>query len=106
MKIVKWVFAILAYLTILHAIMVFFAIMEVHNDPHGGSTVMYGIEFSSFESPGAKQLLAHSVWTTLLAVGCLLQTRRKIPKETHCRSCDYILKGLSEPKCPECGERI
>jgi hypothetical protein len=24
----------------------------------------------------------------------------------HCLKCDYILKGLSEPRCPECGERI
>lgn len=26
--------------------------------------------------------------------------------ETRCRRCDYILKGLTEPRCPECGERI
>ncbi len=26
--------------------------------------------------------------------------------ETRCRSCAYILRGLSEPRCPECGERI
>jgi hypothetical protein len=26
--------------------------------------------------------------------------------ELHCRKCDYILRGLSEPRCPECGERI
>ena len=24
----------------------------------------------------------------------------------HCLNCNYILKGLSEPRCPECGERI
>jgi uncharacterized paraquat-inducible protein A len=24
----------------------------------------------------------------------------------HCLKCGYILKGLSEPRCPECGERI
>lgn len=23
-----------------------------------------------------------------------------------CLKCGYILKGLSEPRCPECGERI
>lgn len=27
-------------------------------------------------------------------------------KETHCRACGYILRGLSEPRCSECGERI
>jgi hypothetical protein len=26
--------------------------------------------------------------------------------ELHCRKCDYILRGLSEPRCPECGEVI
>lgn len=26
--------------------------------------------------------------------------------ETRCRKCDYILRGISEPRCPECGERI
>ena len=26
--------------------------------------------------------------------------------ECHCRKCGYILKGLSEPKCSECGEVI
>ncbi|HOB73450.1 MAG TPA: hypothetical protein PKG54_02890 [Phycisphaerae bacterium] len=27
-------------------------------------------------------------------------------RETRCRKCDYILRGISEPRCPECGERI
>lgn len=26
--------------------------------------------------------------------------------ETRCRKCRYILRGLREPRCPECGERI
>ncbi|MHC4442524.1 MAG: hypothetical protein ACYTF1_24085 [Planctomycetota bacterium] len=37
--------------------------------------------------------------------------RRYRPKwlcdgETRCRKCQYILRGISEPRCPECGERI
>ena len=28
------------------------------------------------------------------------------PSETYCRKCGYILRGISEPRCPECGERI
>lgn len=28
------------------------------------------------------------------------------PPETVCRKCGYILKGLAEPRCPECGEQI
>jgi hypothetical protein len=27
-------------------------------------------------------------------------------RETHCRKCGYILRGISEPRCSECGERI
>lgn len=26
--------------------------------------------------------------------------------ETRCRKCNYILRGLTEPRCPECGEKI
>ncbi len=26
--------------------------------------------------------------------------------ETRCRKCGYILKGITEPRCPECGTRI
>jgi hypothetical protein len=26
--------------------------------------------------------------------------------ECHCRRCGYILRGLSAPRCPECGEAI
>lgn len=26
--------------------------------------------------------------------------------ELHCPQCEYILKGLSEPRCPECGREI
>ena len=26
--------------------------------------------------------------------------------ETRCRECGYILRGITEPRCPECGESI
>jgi hypothetical protein len=29
-----------------------------------------------------------------------------LERETRCRKCEYILRGISEPRCPECGERI
>jgi uncharacterized paraquat-inducible protein A len=39
-----------------------------------------------------------------------LLTRRLGPPvpdgELHCRRCNHILRGLSEPRCPECGEAI
>lgn len=34
----------------------------------------------------------------------VLDNRRD--SETRCRKCGYILRELSEPRCPECGERI
>ncbi len=32
----------------------------------------------------------------------------RVPRdgETRCHRCQYILRGISEPRCPECGERI
>lgn len=27
-------------------------------------------------------------------------------RETRCRRCGYILRGIPEPRCSECGERI
>ena len=27
-------------------------------------------------------------------------------QHTRCGKCGYLLKGLTEPRCPECGERI
>ena len=34
--------------------------------------------------------------------------RRRVAmhRETRCRCCGYILRGITEPRCPECGERI
>ena len=31
---------------------------------------------------------------------------RTLDLETRCRKCNYILRGITEPRCPECGERI
>jgi hypothetical protein len=43
-------------------------------------------------------------------VAYVLLTRRFGPPppdgELHCRKCGHILRGLSEPRCPECGEAI
>ena len=45
-----------------------------------------------------------------LAAFTLLEGRRRAFRrgddETRCRRCGHILRGLSEPRCPECGERI
>jgi hypothetical protein len=33
-------------------------------------------------------------------------TRSPAWRETRCRKCNHILRGITEPRCPECGERI
>lgn len=47
--------------------------------------------------------------TVPLVVYCHLTRRyerRIAASETRCRKCHYILRGITEPRCPECGERI
>jgi hypothetical protein len=39
-------------------------------------------------------------------VAMRLMPVRAIDNETRCRKCNYILRGITEPRCPECGERI
>ena len=40
------------------------------------------------------------------AIALYIATRGPRDPETRCRKCGYILRGISEPRCPECGERI
>lgn len=35
-----------------------------------------------------------------------LAGRQEGDGEMRCRACGHILRGLSEPRCPECGEQI
>lgn len=49
------------------------------------------------------------VWLSVFAaLGWVLLHLREIrgDDETRCRKCRHILRGISEPRCPECGERI
>jgi hypothetical protein len=43
---------------------------------------------------------------SVLAFSALTRRKQSIDSETRCRKCNYILRGISEPRCPECGERI
>ena len=36
----------------------------------------------------------------------MLTPREKKDDHTRCGKCGYILKGLTEPRCSECGEKI
>ena len=42
---------------------------------------------------------------TAFVVACFRDVKRDL-EHIHCLKCGYILKGLTEPRCPECGERI
>ena len=44
-------------------------------------------------------IVAYSILTAYL---CPPEPER----ETRCRKCGYILRGIPEPRCSECGERI
>src|SRR5262245_24384496 len=48
------------------------------------------------------------IWFGVLTAGlaALRVTRTVSEDQTRCRQCGYILRGLTEPRCPECGERI
>ena len=51
--------------------------------------------------------ITSSVGVIVFAVLTHLFRKRPFPdNETRCRKCGYILRGLPEPRCPECGERI
>ena len=45
-------------------------------------------------------LFAFMMW------GIILWQERRIDDELRCRKCRHILRGLSEPRCPECGQHI
>lgn len=55
---------------------------------------------SRFKIPAiALTLVALYLWT-------LVFMRVRWDSVTRCRKCKMILSGLSDPRCPECGERI
>ena len=41
-----------------------------------------------------------------VAFAFLGRIRRRTDGFTHCGHCDHILRGLREPRCPECGNAI
>ena len=59
-------------------------------------------EIAAFILPA--QVLSFSIYGILTrSVGPGSAT---LDKETRCRKCGYILRGITEPRCSECGERI
>ncbi len=66
---------------------------------------LWGVTVSGYRS--AVHSLAVII-TMCACLGWLLLNVSSIRKdrETRCRKCAYILRGLTEPRCPECGEKI
>ena len=42
----------------------------------------------------------------LVASAIVARMPRQPDDECRCRKCKYILRGMTEPRCPECGEQI
>ena len=60
------------------------------------------ISYPSVQMPMAIALTAAACFGWLL----LWLSQRYGDSETRCRRCHHILRGITEPRCPECGERI
>lgn len=72
-----------------------------------GAELLYSIT-PRYDNPSSWHM-AHALPLAALAcVGWVLVTWQEArgDGETRCRKCNYILRGLSEPRCPECGEPI
>jgi hypothetical protein len=41
-----------------------------------------------------------------VVIAVWLARRCPLDADCRCRKCGYILRGISEPRCPECGEAI
>lgn len=70
-----------------------------------------GAQMGKVWQTGVAVSIAWFLPVLLLAFGVYgLLTRFFAPlsldRETRCRKCGYILRGISEPRCSECGERI
>lgn len=51
-------------------------------------------------------LIAVTVFVAAVIAVVIATRNKRRDSETRCRKCQYILRGISEPRCPECGERI
>jgi hypothetical protein len=70
---------------------------------------IYDIVASYLGYAAAQLIIFIPILIGIIAIYGILTYRygpRPIDRETRCRKCQYILRGISEPRCPECGEQI
>ena len=76
----------------------------------GGWFVLLSGRPPGFPTPALWPIFFLSIFLngTIIAtvVAHILAPKERLDGETRCRKCGYILKGLTEPRCSECGERI
>ncbi len=72
----------------------------------GGSVVAFSAESGPlrFAVLGIFTVLAGPAAAAVLVY--VLTPKERLDGHTRCGKCGYILKGLTEPRCSECGERI
>ena len=108
-----WRAAIAMVAACIYAAVSVFALNTLHESVANGITTLLGGQFSALPwQAGVGVAVGWFLPVLLIAFGVYgLLTWRFGPRtpldgETRCRKCDYILKGITEPRCSECGERI
>lgn len=74
----------------------------------GWAEVAHYIYILGWYTPPTVHLIVPCIFSLLAAIGWLILTRRHDygGYETRCRKCRYVLRGITQPRCPECGEAI
>ena len=79
-------------------------------DPFPYTDVFHSVLISYLGSwPGTLAMHTPVLIVTTATYGILTRRYYRLKgfdNETRCRKCGYILRGISEPRCSECGERI
>lgn len=74
-------------------------------DPPGGSPPFQALGMASWYA-----WIQYAIPVFAITVGIItyhfLMVQGRPDGDTRCRKCHYLLRGITEPRCPECGERI
>ena len=114
----RWYWAALWSLLAFHVTAVLTALLFAGSPLYGTDAPLedvtewlYGTARSQLGDGPALMLTVLLLGTPPMLVGILTFAMFRRRREwddghLHCLNCGYILKGLSEPRCPECGEPI